>query len=54
MSEDNNDSSPNQGENDVWERLSKRRDALEMCVEEDVAFADNAEKLLDRLDEEGY
>ena len=39
---------------DVWEQLAKRRDALEMCVEEDVPFADRAEKLLERLDEEGY
>jgi len=39
---------------DVWERLAKRRDALEMCVKEDVPFASRAEKLLERLDEEGY
>lgn len=39
---------------DVWARLAEHRDALEMCVEEDVPFADRAEKLLDRLDEEGY
>jgi hypothetical protein len=39
---------------DVWERLAERRDALEMCVEEDVPFADRAERLLERLDEEGH
>jgi hypothetical protein len=39
---------------DVWERVAERREALELCVEEDVPFADRAQKLLDRLEEEGY
>lgn len=39
---------------DVWRQLAEHRDALEMCVEEEVPFADRAEKLLDRLEEEGY
>lgn len=38
----------------VWEELAEHRETLEMCVEEDVSFADRAEKLLERLDEEGY
>jgi len=39
---------------DPWARLAEHRDALEMCVEEDVPFADRARRLLDRLEEEGY
>lgn len=41
-------------ENNVWEELAEHRDVLEMCVEEEVAFADDAEVLLERLDQEGY
>ena len=39
---------------DVWAKLAERREALEMCVKEDVPFADRAEKLLERIEEEGY
>lgn len=39
---------------DPWEELAEHRDTLEMCVEMDVPFADQAEKLLERLEEEGY
>ena len=39
---------------DPWERLAERRDALEMCIEEGVPFAERAKRLLERLDEEGY
>ena len=39
---------------DVWERLAERRDVLEMCIEEEVPFADRAERLLEQLEEEGY
>lgn len=41
-------------DSDPWEQLAAHRDALEMCVEEDVPFADRAEQLLERLEEEGY
>lgn len=39
---------------DVWEQMSSHSEALEMCVDEDAPFAEYAEKLLERLDEEGY
>ena len=39
---------------DVWQQLAERRDALEMCVDEDLPFAERAERLLERLDKEGY
>lgn len=39
---------------DPWEELAEYRDVLEMCVEEDVPFADRARQLLERLEEEGY
>ena len=39
---------------EVWERVAEHRDMLEMCVEEDVPFAEPAKRLLDRLDKEGY
>ena len=42
------------GSEDVWKQMAERREALEMCVEEDVPFANKAEKLLERLEEEGY
>lgn len=41
-------------DDDIWAELAESRDALEMCVEEDVPFADRAEKLLERIEEEGY
>jgi hypothetical protein len=41
-------------DDNVWAKLAERREALEMCVEEDVPFADRAERLLERLEEEGY
>jgi len=52
-SDEENSSSSERVSDDVWERLSGNRDALEMCVEEDLPFSDRAEKLLNRLDEEG-
>ena len=39
---------------DVWEKLDERRDVLEMCIEEEVPFAERAERLLEQLEEEGY
>ena len=45
---------PSPPSDDVWARLAEHRDALEMCVEEDVPFAGRAEKILERLDKEGY
>lgn len=41
-------------DDDPWERLAEHRDTLEMMVEEEVAFAGRAQKLLDRLEEEGH
>ena len=37
-------STNNNAESDVWERLADSREALEMCVEEDVPFSARAEK----------
>lgn len=56
MSTDNADvlHSKKDPEEDIWRQLAEHRDTLEMCIEEDVPFADRAETLLDRLDEEGY
>lgn len=54
MSADNHRFSTDDGSDDVWRQLAKRRDVLEMCVEENVPFADRAERLLERLEEEGY
>lgn len=46
---------PPQSENsDPWKQLAKHRETLEMCVEEDTPFAERAETLLEKLDEEGY
>jgi hypothetical protein len=47
-------STTNLPEDNAWEKLAERRDVLEMCIEEEVPFADRAERLLERLDEEGY
>ena len=41
-------------DDDIWKQLAERREVLEMCVEEDVPFARRAEKLLERLKQEGY
>ena len=41
-------------EDDVWEKLAEYRDVFEMCIEEEVPFADRAERLLEQLDEGGY
>lgn len=41
-------------EDDVWEKLAGYRDVLQMCIEEEVPFANRAERLLEQLDEEGY
>lgn len=38
---------------DPWEDLAEDRDTLEMLIEEDTPFADRAERLLARLDEDG-
>jgi hypothetical protein len=37
-----------------WKQLAQSRDILEMCIEEGVPFAEDAEILLEKLDEEGY
>lgn len=42
------------GTEDVWKKMAEQREVLEMCVEEDIPFADRAERLLERLEEEGY
>lgn len=47
-------STDKRAETDVWERLADSREALEMCVEEDVPFSSRAERLLERIEEEGY
>lgn len=36
----------------IWNEVSEYRDELELIVEEDLPFAERAERLLDRLDEE--
>jgi hypothetical protein len=54
MSADKDPFDTDVGSDEVWRQLAERREALEMCVEEDVPFADRAERLLDRLEEEGY
>lgn len=41
-------------ESDPWAELAAHRDTLQMCIEEDVAFADDARTLLAKLEEEGY
>ena len=41
-------------QSDPWEELAEHREVLEMCIEEDVPFADRARALLERLEEEGY
>lgn len=38
----------------VWTALAEHRDTLEMLVAEETAFAERAERLLARLEEEGY
>ena len=43
-----------QGNSDPWAELSEHREALKMTIEEGTPFAEYAEELLDRLDEEGY
>lgn len=48
------DLSDSDDDTDPWERLAAHRDVLKMCIEEDVPFADRAERLLERLDEEGH
>ena len=45
---------PRSESEDPWEELADHREALEMCIEENTPFAEDAEKLLDRLEEEGY
>lgn len=47
-------STPADESTDPWKELAEHRDTLEMMVEEDVAWAHRAEKLLERLEEEGY
>ena len=37
-----------------WERVAEHREALELCVEQDLPFAERAERLLEQLEEEGY
>ena len=55
MSGDSSDTADSSdADDDIWKQLAERREALEMCVEEDVPFAQRAEKLLDRLNQEGY
>lgn len=45
---------PANDENDPWEELAEHRETLEMCIEEDTAFADHARRLLTELEEKGY
>ncbi len=44
----------NLNDRDVWAHLAEHREALEILVEEDTPFAERAERLLDRLEAEGY
>ncbi|AFZ74604.1 hypothetical protein [Natronobacterium gregoryi] len=39
---------------DPWEELAEHEDTLEMLIEEDVAMAEDAEILLDELEERRY
>lgn len=39
---------------DIWAEIAEHEETLEMCIEEDVPFAPRAERLLKRLEEEGY
>lgn len=41
-------------ESNPWKRIAEHRETLEMCIEEETSFADQAETLLERLEEEGY
>lgn len=41
-------------EKDPWEKVAEHRETFEMLIEEDVAFAQDAERILERLEEEGY
>ncbi|WP_169331737.1 hypothetical protein [Natronococcus amylolyticus] len=45
---------PQPDSEDAWKTLAEKRDVLKMCIEEDVPFAEDAEVLLEKLDEEGY
>lgn len=45
---------PDEDDSDAWAELAEHRDTLEMCIEEDTAFAPYAENLLDELDNRGY
>jgi len=37
-----------------WEELAEHEDTLEMLIEEDVPMAEDAEILLEELEERGY
>ncbi|WP_198667798.1 hypothetical protein [Saliphagus sp. LR7] len=41
-------------DSDPWKQLAAHRETLEMCIEEGTPFAERAERLLEKLDEEGY
>ncbi|SEW09890.1 hypothetical protein [Natrinema salifodinae] len=41
-------------DNDPWAELAEHEDTLEMLIEEDVPMAQDAEVLLERLEEEGH
>lgn len=45
---------PQTDSEESWEKLAENRDVLKMCIEEDVPFAEDAEILLEQLEEEGY
>ncbi|WP_195892441.1 hypothetical protein [Halopiger goleimassiliensis] len=41
-------------DHDPWEELAEYQDTLEMLIEEDVPMAEDAEILLEELEERGY
>lgn len=42
-------------ETDIWAEIAEDRDLLEQLAErDDLAFSRDAQKLLDKLEEEGY
>ena len=45
---------PTDDDNDPWEELAEHEDTLEMLIEEDVPMAQDAEVLLEELEERGY
>ena len=45
---------PTDDDHDPWAELAEHEDTLEMLIEEDVPMAQDAEILLEELEERGY